>query len=61
MIPHLHFVSFLHRYLGDTIYLSKSKYHEIDVEEHFSNSKIYYYCNMDEDYINTLVEYLNTH
>ena len=52
---------FFNRYLGDTIYLNKSKYHGMDVEEHFSNSKIYYYCNMGEDYINTLIEYNINH
>ena len=51
---------FLNRYIGDS-YLKKSKYHEMDVEEYFSNSKIYNYSNMDEDYINTLNEYYENH
>ena len=51
---------FLNRYIGDS-YLKKSKYHEMDVEEHFSNSKIYNYSNMDEDYVNTLNEYYINH
>ena len=51
---------FLNRYIGDS-YLKKSKYREMDVEEYFSNSKIYNYSNMDEDYINTLNEYYGYH
>ena len=51
---------FFNRYLGDTI-LIKSKYHEIDIEEYFSNSKIYNYSNMDSDYVDTLNEYHNNH
>ena len=53
-------ISFAHSFFFNR-YLNMSKYHGMDVEEHFSNSKIYYYCNMDEDYLNTLLEYLNTH
>ena len=52
---------FFNRYLGDTTTTKKSKYHEIDVEEHFSNSKIYNYSNMDSDYVDTLNEYHKNH
>ena len=38
-----------------------NKYHEMAVEEYFSNSKIYNYSNMDEDYVNTLNEYYINH
>ena len=51
---------FLNKYIGDS-YLKKSKYRGMDVEEYFSNSKIYNYSNMDEDYINTLNEYYENH
>ena len=51
---------FLNKYIGDA-YLKKSKYREMDVEEYFSNSKIYNYSNMDEYYVNTLNEYYINH
>ena len=41
--------------------MTKSKYHEMDVEEYFSNSKIYNYSNMDSDYVDTLNEYNKNH
>ena len=33
----------------------------MDVEEYFSNSKIYNYSNMDSDYVDTLNEYNRYH
>ena len=58
-------LSFAHRYFFSR-YINKnpstkSKYHEMDVEEYFSNSKIYNYSNMDSDYVDTLNEYNKNH
>ena len=51
---------FLNKYIGNA-YLKKSKYRDLDIEEYFSNSKIYNYSNMDSDYVDTLNEYYNNH
>ena len=51
---------FFSRYINKN-HSTKSKYHEIDVEEYFSNSKIYNYSNMDSDYVDTLNEYNKNH
>ena len=56
---------FSHRYIFSRYInknpITKSKYHEMDVEEYFSNSKIYNYSNMDSDYVDTLNEYNKNH
>ena len=51
---------FFNRCLDNAI-LKKLKYYEVDIEEHFSNSKIYNYSNMDSDYVDTLNEYHKNH
>ena len=51
---------FFSRYINNNP-STKSKYHEMDVEEYFSNSKIYNYSNMDSDYVDTLNEYHKNH
>ena len=51
---------FLNRYIGDA-YLKKSKYRDLDIEEYFSNSKVYNYSNMDSDYVDTLNKYHKNH